>query len=69
MKDAKIDCTVGMIPRILREDPDSKMLSSLPKFQETLNPHETQIDENISKFQMEMKSKNKEKINAILYCE
>jgi Leucine-rich repeat (LRR) protein len=32
LKDAKIDVTVGMIARILREDADSKMLSALPKF-------------------------------------
>lgn len=32
LKDAKIDCTVGMIARILREDPDSRALQALPKF-------------------------------------
>jgi len=69
LKDAKIDCTVGMIARILREDPDSKMLSALPKFHETLAPHDANIEENTQKFQHEMKLRNKEKLNTIVYCE
>lgn len=69
LKDAKIDCTVGMIARIIREDPDSKMLSVLPKFQETLAPHDANIEENTQKFQHEMKLRNKEKLNTIVYCE
>jgi hypothetical protein len=69
LKDAKIDCTVGMIARILREDADSKVLSSLPKFQETLAPHDANIEEITAKFHMDMKSRNKEKLNTILYCE
>ena len=69
LKDAKIDCTVGMIARILREDPDSKLLSNLPKFYETLAPHDTQIEENTGKFQHEIKQRNKEKINMVIYCE
>jgi len=34
-----------MIARILREDPDSKLLSSLPKFQEILAPYDTVIED------------------------
>ena len=69
MKDAKIENTVGMIARILREDADSKMLSSLPKFQEILAPYDTVIEDATQKFQHEMKSLNKEKLNTIVYCE
>ena len=58
-----------MIARILREDPDSKMLSALPKFQENLAPHEGKIEEDTSTFQGVMKHKNKDKINTILFCE
>jgi Leucine-rich repeat (LRR) protein len=46
LKDAKIDCTVGMIARIIREDNDSRILSVLPKFAETLQPHDQNIEEN-----------------------
>ena len=46
LKDAKIDCTVGMIARIIREDNDSRILSVLPKFAETLAPHDQNIEEN-----------------------
>ena len=69
LKDAKIENTVGMIARILREDADSKMLSSLPKFQEILAPYDTVIEDATQKFQHEMKSLNKEKLNTIVYCE
>jgi hypothetical protein len=58
-----------MIARILREDPDSKMLSALPKFQETLNPHDVNIEDITGKFQIDMKYRNMEKLNTILYCE
>lgn len=69
LKDAKIENTVGMIARILREDPDSKLLSSLPKFQEILAPYDTVIEDATQKFQHEMKALNKEKLNTIVYCE
>ena len=69
LKDAKIDCTVGMIARIIREDNDSRMLSSLPKFQETLAQHEQNIEESTSTFQHDMKARNKEKLNTIVWCE
>ena len=69
LKDAKIDCTVSMIARILREDVDSKLLSSMPKFAETLAPYDTNIEENTQKFQHEMKGRNKEKLNTIVNCE
>jgi len=58
-----------MIARILREDPDSKLLSSLPKFQEILAPYDTVIEDATQKFQHEMKALNKEKLNTIVYCE
>lgn len=58
-----------MIARILREDNDSRMLSSLPKFQETLNQHDTNIEESTQTFQHEMKMRNKEKLNTIVWCE
>ena len=69
LKDAKIDCTVGMIARILREDPDSKMLSHLPKFQEILAPHDAVIEEIMIRYHHDMKTRNKERLNSNIYCE
>lgn len=34
LKEAKIECTIGMVNKILDEDDDSKLLQSLPKFYE-----------------------------------
>ncbi len=58
-----------MIARFIREDNDTKVLSSLPKFFETLAPHDANIDEITQKFQIEMKQRNKEKLNTIAYCQ
>jgi hypothetical protein len=58
-----------MIARILREDPDSKALQALPKFHEILGPFDTVIEDATQKFQHEMKTLNKEKLNTIVYCE
>ncbi len=58
-----------MIARIIKNDPDSELLSYLPKFQETLQPHDANIEENTQKFQLEMKNRNKEKMNTIAFCE
>ena len=58
-----------MIARIIKKDPDSELLSHLPKFQETLQPHDANIEENTQKFQLEMKNRNKEKMNTIAFCE
>ena len=69
LKNAKIDCTVGMIARIIKNDKESSALSHLPKFLETLQPHDANIEENTAKFQGEMKNRNKEKMNTIAYCE
>lgn len=69
LKDAKIDCTVGMIARILKQNDDSTKLMILPKFNETLAPHDANVEESTSKFHIDMKTRNKEKINTIKYCE
>ena len=69
LKNAKIDCTVGMIARIIKNDKESSALSHLPKFLETLQPHDANIEENTAKFQGEMKNRNKEKMNTIAFCE
>lgn len=69
IKDAKIECTVGMVARFIREDNDTRVLSSLPKFFETLAPHDANIDEITQKFQIEMKQRNKEKLNTIAFCQ
>jgi hypothetical protein len=58
-----------MIAKIIREDEASYKLSHLPKFHETFQPHDANIEENTQKFQHEMKNRNKEKINTILFCE
>jgi len=50
LKEAKIDCTVGMINKIINEDEDSKMLMYLQKFQEILDPFRNDIEEATSKF-------------------
>jgi hypothetical protein len=69
LRNAKIDCTVGMIARIIKNDKESTVLSSLPKFIETLQPFDQNIDEFTTKFQGEMKNRNKEKMNTTAYCE
>jgi hypothetical protein len=46
LRDAKIDCTVMMIQRIMKNDNDSLLLQALPKFWETLAPHDANIEEN-----------------------
>ncbi len=58
-----------MIARIIKNDKESSALSHLPKFLETLQPHDANIEENTAKFQGEMKNRNKEKMNTIAYCE
>jgi hypothetical protein len=55
LKDAKIDCTVGMIWRLIKEDPESSKLTLFKKFVDILTPHEQNIEENTSKYQNEMK--------------
>ena len=40
LKEAKIDCTIGMVNKILDEDEDSKLLQALPKFHEIFQPFE-----------------------------
>jgi len=69
LKSAKIDCTVGMIARIVREHKESKTLSYFPKYHEVFQPHDVQIEEFTQKFHHDMKLRNKEKTNTILYCE
>jgi hypothetical protein len=34
LKDAKIDCTDGMLEKIIKDDEDAQKLESLPKFPE-----------------------------------
>ena len=58
-----------MVRKILKDDEDSKLLQALPKFQEHFQNPESIIDELTGKYQHEMKNKNKEKINTIIYCE
>jgi hypothetical protein len=69
LREAKIECTVNMIVKILDEDEDSKQLKYLPKFAEIFQPFDSNIDEHTQKYQLEMKHKNKEKLNTIAYCE
>jgi polyribonucleotide nucleotidyltransferase len=69
LKAAKIDRTVGMIARIIREHPESEMLSHMPKFHEVFQPHDAAIDELTQKFHHDMKVRNKEKMNTVAYCE
>lgn len=69
LKEAKIECTIGMVNKILDEDEDSKLLQSLQKFHEIFQPFEQNIDEHTAKYQAEMKTRNKEKINTLIYCE
>jgi hypothetical protein len=45
LKSAKIDCTVGMIAKIVREHKESRTLSYFPKYNEIFQPHDVQIDE------------------------
>lgn len=51
------------------DDEDSKLLQSLQKFHEIFQPFEQNIDEHTTKYQAEMKARNKEKINTLIYCE
>lgn len=69
LKEAKIDCTIGMVNKILDEDEDSKLLQALPKFHEIFQPFEQNIDEHTTKYQAEMKLRHKEKTNTLIYCE
>ena len=69
LKDAKIDCTVGMINKIIHDDEDSKMLMALPKFMEILDPFKNDIEESTGKYHSEMKLKHREKKNTLIYCE
>ncbi len=69
LKEAKIECTVDMVRKILKEDEDSALLQHLPKFQENFQNPEQNIDELTAKYQHDMKMKNKEKVNTIIYCE
>jgi hypothetical protein len=50
LRNAKIDCTVGMIDRIIKNNKESSELKHLPKFLETLQPHEANIEEHTAKF-------------------
>ena len=50
LRNAKIDCTVGMIDRIIKNDKESSALKHLPKFQETLQPYDANIEEHTVKF-------------------
>lgn len=69
LKNAKIDCTVGMIDRIIKNDKESSALTHLPKFREYLQPYDANIEENTAKFQAEMKNRNKEKMNTVAFCD
>lgn len=69
LKEAKIDCTVGMINKILYECEDSRKLMALSKFIEILDPFRNDIDESTTKFHSEMKIKHREKKNTLIFCE
>lgn len=58
-----------MVNKILNEDEDSCLLQALPKFHEIFQPFEQNIDEHTGKYQADMKQRNKEKINTLIYCE
>ena len=69
LKEAKLDCTVGMINKIINEDEDTKILMAFPKFLEILDPFRNDIEESTTKYHTEMKVKHREKKNTLFYCE
>lgn len=69
LKEAKIDCTQGMLEKILADDDDATKLKSLLKFNDYFAQHETNIEEMTIKFQQEMKILHREKKRTVLYCE
>ncbi len=69
MKDAKIDCTDGMLQKIIKEDDDAQKLESLPKFPEFFQTCEQNIEDPTTRYQSDMKTLNKEKNRHIIYCE
>lgn len=69
LKAAKIDCTDGMLEKILHEDEDSQKLMAQPKYHEIFGPFEQTIEEFTTKYQSEMKSLHKEKTRTIIYCD
>ena len=61
LKDAKIECTDGLLDKIIKEDEDAKKLANLPKFQEYFQGCEQGIDEMTQKYQTDMKNGNEDK--------
>jgi hypothetical protein len=45
LKEAKIECTHGMLDKILNDDDDAQKLKNLGKFTDLFAPHETNIEE------------------------
>ncbi len=67
--DAKIDCTDGMLEKIIKEDDDAQKLEALPKFSEFFLTCEQNVEDPTQRYQSEMKGLNKEKKRHIIYCE
>lgn len=64
-----IECTDGMLEKILNDDEDSQKLMSQPKYHEIFGPFEQTIEEFTTKYQSEMKALHKEKTRTVVYCE
>lgn len=69
LKEAKIDCTIGMMANIMNGDDDTIKLKVFPKFGEIFQPFEQNIEESTAKYQSDMKIKHKEKVNTLAFCE
>ena len=69
MVDAKIDCTEGLLQKILaRDEEGSQKLKDLPKFNDIWHQFDEQVSEQTQKFQGEMKMHHKDKQHKITYC-
>ena len=68
LKEAMIDCTEGMLEKIIREDDDAQKLSCLPKFNEYFLGLEQNTEEVTQNYQKKMKELHYEKKDHITYC-
>ena len=66
--EAKIDCTEDMLEKILNSDPEAQNIRNLTQFPEDWRAFDEAINENNVKFQTDMKSLHKDKMNTIRYC-
>ena len=65
LKEARIDCTEGLLDNILATFEDSMKLKVLPGFENEWQKYEEQVNDQTAKYQTEMKNIYKEKKHLI----